>query len=390
MSDNGGGIERDDMQLTIERYATSKISDERDLENIVSYGFRGEALASISEVSSFRIQSKQAHATIGHELRRDGERFQVKEIPYATDHGTTVLVQDIFHSIPVREKFLKSDSTEQQYISKLFIDYALAHTDKHWTLSRDGKQVRNLLPADSLMTRVLQVTKPEWEEKLKALSFKDEQIEVRGLAGDATLHFTSTQYFHIFVNGRPVEDKLIKKAIMQAYQRQLVPGMYPFVILFVQIDPQLVDVNVHPRKQEVKFLDPGSIFSLVESTIKQAIGEMKVNYAAFRQQEVKQYNGFNRGGSFGRGSQADGGNSIGTVGGDNGGFPFRGAGLGEQQDFRPHQGDAMSGRGWQQSLELSHRLTHLDSDLPEQETFLLDQEHVVVVGQLWQSYIILE
>lgn len=179
VADDGGGIGRDDMPLTIERYATSKITDERDLENIISYGFRGEALASISEVSTFRIQSKQQENEVGHELWRDGEHFQVKEISYGDTHGTSVFIQDIFHAIPAREKFLKSDATERQYISKLFIDYALAHPDKHRTLSKDGKQVWNLAPAQSLMTRVLQVTKAEREGKLKPLAFQDEQVEIR-------------------------------------------------------------------------------------------------------------------------------------------------------------------------------------------------------------------
>ncbi len=369
VTDNGSGIEREDMELTIERYATSKISDERDLEAINSYGFRGEALASISEVSTFRIQSKQLGAQIGHELWRDGERFQVKEISYADDHGTSVFVQDIFHAIPVREKFLKSDATERQYISKLFIDYALAHPDKHRTLSKDGKQAWNLTPADSLMTRVLQVTKAEREGKLKPINFQDEQLEIRGLAGDATLHFTSAQYFHIFVNGRPVEDKLIKKAITQAYQRQLVPWTYPFVILFVQIDPSLVDVNVHPRKQEVKFLDPGSMFACVEATVKQSIGEMKVNYAAFRQVEVKQTMSWNA--SYGKGSVAPSriwgdldrvwNNSFFDTIRESGGWIF--APLFQQ---------------WLTSYE--------DSD----HSLVLDNQSVRLVGQLWQMYVMLE
>lgn len=182
---------------------------------------------------------------------------------------------------------MKSDVTERQYIQKLFIEYVLAHTSVHWTLSKDGKQLWNLSPAASLLERVLQVTKAEWEGNLKPLAYQDEQTQIRGVVGDANLHFTTSQYMHLFVNQRPVEDKLIKKALMQAYERQLVPGTMPFAVVFVQIDPTQVDVNVHPRKQEVKFLDPGSVFTLVESTVREAIGEMKVNYAAFRKPHVQ-------------------------------------------------------------------------------------------------------
>ncbi len=368
VTDNGSWIEREDMELTIERYATSKITSENDLENINSYGFRGEALASISEVSSFRIQSKQKWSAIWNELWRDGERYNVKEISYADEHGTSVFVQDIFHAIPAREKFLKTDATERQYISKIFIDYALAHTDKHWTLTKDGKQVWNLPPADSLMTRVLQVTKPEWEGNLKPLAYQDEQVELWGLAGDASLHFTSTQYLHIFVNGRPVEDKLIKRAVMQAYERQIVPWTYPFAILFVKIHPSLVDVNVHPRKSEVKFLDPGSMFSLVEMTIKQSIGEMKVNYAAFRQLEVKQ----TMSADYGRWN---------TTFADN-----RFWGVASQNSFWNSAFSwAQQSNVWGFNLFQSTLTEYVDDNM-----LVLDQQPVRLVGQLWNMYITLE
>lgn len=287
IQDNGEWISKDDLLLTIERYATSKIAQMEDLEHIMSYGFRGEALASISEVSIFRIQTKTKDSPIWYELYRSGSHFQIKEIPFATEHGTIVIVEDLFHMIPVREKFLKSDTTERWYIRKLLHEYAMLHFEKQWTIIKDGKNNLTLQPATSVWERLLWLTKPSWSENLKEVAYKDEQLNLYGLVWDASLHFPTWQYVHIFVNERPVEDKLIKKALMQAYQRQIVPWSYPFACLFIDIDPSLVDVNVHPRKMEVKFLDPWSMFTRVKESVQSAIGATKVNYAAFTKTPVQ-------------------------------------------------------------------------------------------------------
>lgn len=253
-------------------------------------------MASISEVSVFRLQSKhlpqpllegeEREAQIGYELYRSGGEYEIKQIAFAKKHGTTVFVQDIFHHIPVREKFLKTDATERKYIKSVFLNYAMVHWDKRWELSHNGKQMFLLLPAKSLVERLLDITKSDWEKNLKILQYQDSQLELAGVVGDSTLHFGSAQYFWLFVNNRPVQDRVLKRAIMEAYKRQIVPGSYPFVCLFVDIDPSQVDVNVHPRKMEVKFLDPGSIFTRVKDSIQTVIGVEKVNYAAFRKREV--------------------------------------------------------------------------------------------------------
>ena len=169
----------------------------------------------------------------------------------------------------------------------MFLQYALVHRDKKRELLKDGKSMYSFLPADSLMERVLSLTKKDREKNLKTLAYQDKQLEIFGVAGDASLHFATGQYFWLFVNGRPVQDRVLKSAVMEAYTRQIVPGSHPFVCLFVEIDPRQVDVNVHPRKLEVKFLDPGSVHTRVKTTIREAIGNQKVNYAAFNQHAVK-------------------------------------------------------------------------------------------------------
>ena len=326
IADNGHGMSPEDLRMSIQRYATSKISSAEDLEDIHSYGFRGEALSSISEVSMFRIQTKtvasvrpptssegaiflndtsplggeveganERNTDPAYELYRNEDRFDIKEIPFAREHGTTVYVEDIFHAIPAREKFLKADATEWKYVKTLISSYAIAHRDKSWTLHKEWKVIYNLTPAWSLMQRVLEMTKQWREQNLKPVLYQDQQIELTGVVGDATLHFSSGQYFWIFVNGRPVHDRVLKKAVMQAFKRQIVPGSYPFVCLFIDIDPHLVDVNVHPRKTEVKFLDPGGVFRLIERVVQEAIWWQKVNYAAFRRPDPSTGSGWHFG-----------------------------------------------------------------------------------------------
>jgi len=294
VEDNGSGISADDLMLTIERYATSKIASDSDLERIGSYGFRGEALASIGEVSTFRIQTKHkdSEEPVGLELWKDWGSYQTKQIAVPFDHGTVVSVADLFHSVPAREKFLKTDGTEWNYIKQLFLSYCMIHWDKELILENNGKNVFNLKPVESVMERMADLFQDDWEGKWRMVEWKNEQIHVYGVIGDASLHFPSQQYMHIFVNKRPVQDRLLKKSIMDAYERQIVPGSYPFAVLFVDIDPTKVDVNVHPRKLEVKFLDPGGVFTRVKESIKEQLWNQKVNYAAFTKHPVReQYSG---------------------------------------------------------------------------------------------------
>ncbi len=291
LQDNGAGISAEDLMLTIERYATSKITTDSDLETIKSYGFRGEALASIGEVSTFRIQTRHKDspdpALVGNELWKDWWVYQTKQVAVAFDHGTIVSVSDLFHSVPAREKFLKTDGTERNYIKQLFLSYSLIHWDKELVLENNWKNIFNLKPCGSVMERLWAIYQDDRAWKWKVVEWSDEKIHVFGVVGDASLHFPTGQNMHIFVNKRPVQDRLLKKSIMDAYDRQIVPGSYPFAIMFVDIDPTLVDVNVHPRKLEVKFLDPGGIFTRVKESIKEQLGEHKVNYAAFTKHPVR-------------------------------------------------------------------------------------------------------
>lgn len=378
ITDNGIGIAHEQLPLAVERYATSKIDRAQDLETIVTYWFRWEALATIAEVSGFRMQTRSADTPIPwvwYELSRVWWAFTTKEIPFATEQWTIVYVEDIFRAVPAREKFLKADATEWWYIKKLFVQYALMHRDKDWTLIHNNKHVFSLRPAASFLERVLALTKKDREGKLRHMHVKQENCEVYGLVWDASLHFPKGDRVHIFVNKRPVQDRLIKKALMQAYQRQIVPWTYPFALVCIDIDPSLVDVNVHPRKNEVKFLDPGSMFTLIKHTIQDTIGQQRVNYAAFQQKEVR---------SSPHQWKRSAPSSLNTQ---------QMKGLKHISTSHDLQGSSYA--TWhQQNLDLvmepqvSYSVSSWWSH--DQESLVMEWEYVRIVGQVWDSYILLQ
>ncbi len=276
VEDDGEGIDTEDIDLVLERYATSKIVDEEDLYSISSYGFRGEALASISEVSRLTIQTKRANSTIGQSLTKIGNEIHVKGMTFAGGHGTTVIVEDLFYNTPVRQKFLKSSQTEYFYCHDLFVNFALIHWDKRWVLKKDGKIVFDLPAASDLITRFGSIFKKERESNVHVMDFDGAPLRMYGVLSDASLTFGSPENIRIFVNARPVQDRILKKALLTAYERQITPGTYPLALLFVDIDPEHVDVNVHPRKLEVRFADPGSIYQAVKMAVKNALGNEKI------------------------------------------------------------------------------------------------------------------
>ncbi len=291
--DNGTWIEKGDLPLTITEYATSKISKLEDIYNIWSFWFRWEALSTIAEVSKFRIQSKTKEENIWYELSKLWKDINIQPIPLNFEHGTNIIVEDLFYNVPVRAKFLKSEQTEFKYIQELITNFAIKNYDIEFKLIHNGKIIKHFTKANSLFERLQQIYPKSWEENLLTLEHKDEIYEIYGVIGKSILKFNSNK-IKIFINSRPVKDKIIQKAVMQAYSRWLEPGLYPFVILFFNIKPDLVDVNIHPRKEEVKFLDPGSIYNLILNTVKNTIEqekwlEYKTNYVDFSKQRFWNY-----------------------------------------------------------------------------------------------------
>lgn len=281
VQDNGSGIEVLDMDLVLERYATSKIDTAEDIYSLSSYGFRWEALASIAEISKITLTSKTSFSDIGIQLTKKWDTVVQKPQSVGFTHGTHVLIEDIFYNVPVRQKFLKSSQTEYYYCYNYFLDIALCHIDKHFIFQKSGKVVFDVAPVWSLSERVYQLLKKDWKEHVYEVDHQEDNIVVQGIVGDSTLHFGSAEHMRLYVNHRPIQDKIIKKAIMEAYRRQIVPWEYPFVCLFIHIDPGMVDVNVHPRKLEVKFLEPQKIYDIVYRIISAQLWHQKISTGQF-------------------------------------------------------------------------------------------------------------
>ena len=276
LQDNGCGIELSDMDLLLERYATSKIDSEQDLFSLKSYGFRGEALASIAEVSKISVLTKTKYAEIWTKLVRRGNENVIKHLGVPFEHGTLITVEDLFYNVPARLKFLKSAQTEFYYCYNYFVDIALYHYDKAFILKKNDKLIFDLKPARDLQSRILDLFKKDWWEKLIPLAQKFEKLEISGVVSDASLRFGSGENIKIYVNERPIQDKIIRKALMDAYARQITPGEYPMAILMFKIEPSEVDVNVHPAKLQVKFADSQMIYQVVYQTISELLGKHKI------------------------------------------------------------------------------------------------------------------
>ena len=276
VQDNGSGIELSDMDLLFERYATSKIYSEQDLYNLHSYGFRGEALASIAEVSKTSVISKTAYAEIGTKLTKVAGQNTTRHQPVGFAHGTIVTVEDLFYNVPARLKFLKSAQTEFFYCYNYFVDVALYHHDKYFIFKKNEKIVFDLPPTDGLFDRIQDVFKKDRSSNLHTVEYQDDTITVQGYVSDSQLRFGSAEHIRLYVNSRPVQDKIIKKALMDVYHRQITPGEYPFAFLMIESTSGTVDVNVHPRKLEVKFADPGKMYDIIFQSVQKSLRDNRI------------------------------------------------------------------------------------------------------------------
>lgn len=276
IEDDWSGIEFSDMDLLLERYATSKINSEDELFNIKNYWFRWEALASIAEVSKTTVISKTAYSEIWTKLIKRWTENIKKNVPVWFNHWTLVSIEDIFYNVPARQKFLKSAQTEFYYCYNYFVDVALWHYDKHFILKKNDKIVFDLLPQEWLLGRITDIYKKDRSTNLLDINYKDENVGLWWVVSDSSLRFGSAENIKIYVNSRPIEDKVIKKALMDAYYRQIMPGEYPLAILVLDVKTDMVDVNVHPSKLQVKFRDSRKIYEIIYGNIKNVLWWNKI------------------------------------------------------------------------------------------------------------------
>lgn len=276
VNDDGHGMTRDDLALSVERHCTSKL-DEADIMAIHTLGFRGEALPSIGSVANLTIESRHADEAHAWSVSVEGGRKSEPK-PAALSCGTQVIVRDLFFSTPARLKFLKSERAETAAITETVKALALAHPDKRFVLTGpDRSRIDlptsgpDLEPAGARRTRIAQVLGKAFLENSVALDAEREGARLTGMIGLATFNRANSLHQFAFVNGRPVRDKVILGAIRGAYADVLHRGRFPVVCLFLEVDPSRVDVNVHPTKADVRFRDSGQVRGLIVGAIHQAL-----------------------------------------------------------------------------------------------------------------------
>ncbi len=267
--DNGCGMSDEDLPLCFQRHATSKISSIEDLFSIRTMGFRGEAMASIASVSQVQVKTKRAEDSNGWEYEIHGGAAG-EIFPVATQDGTSISIRNLFFNVPARRQFLKTDVTELRHILRTVQYAALAFPGIAFQVIADGETVYNL-PSDALQNRIVSLFGSAYKASLIEFSEETSYLKIYGFASDPKLAKKSRGEQFLFVNGRPFQHRYLTHVILSLYDAWTRNNEYPFYTLFFEIDPNKVDVNVHPAKMEVKFEDERSVIQLAKSVVNKAL-----------------------------------------------------------------------------------------------------------------------
>ncbi len=260
--DDGSGIERADLERVFLKHATSKLEKILDLNTLHSYGFRGEALASISSVSKIVLHTKHAHDEMGSEvIYQDGKIVSIR--PSSISQGTDISVLDLFSNVPARKKFLKAKATENKALTDIFNKFALSNPDIAFTLDIEGSTKH--FPAEDSKARASQILKIDASNLIPILY--DGQVHVEGFVVHPRFFLKSKASQFTFVNGRTINDSAIYKGVVDGYDTFLMKNQYPGFVVFITLDPSRVDVNVHPRKTEVRFDNPSDVYKSVKTAV---------------------------------------------------------------------------------------------------------------------------
>lgn len=266
IDDDGVGIYPDDLRLAVKRHATSKLKDAADLFNVATMGFRGEALASVAAISKLSITSRVQDADSAWELEIEGGR-EVRYGPRPRPLGTSVRVLDLFFNTQPRRKFLKTPATEFRYIADVVRTLALANPSIGFTLRHNQRELVNLPPVDEPGTRVNKILGDSFVEDSIELNVERNRMRLYGWIGSPSFTRSNSSRQFFYVNGRHVQDHLISHAVRQAYQDVMFHGRHPMFVLFLELDPDLVDINVHPTKREVRFRESRAVHDFLMSSI---------------------------------------------------------------------------------------------------------------------------
>ena len=275
--DNGCGVSLDDLPLSLARHATSKIKGLDDLESLESLGFRGEALASVASVSRLALKSTVAGHP-GYQVESEGSDMEPVVSPVAHPAGTTVEVVDLFFNTPARRKFLRTEKTEFSRIDDAIKRLALSHLDVGFRLDHNGRNQFNFNPCNNAVDRehrVASICGPAFMEQALPLDQSSDGIRLSGWMGLPTFSRSQADLQYFYVNGRSVRDKVVSHAVRKAYQDVLYQGRHPAYVLFLELDPGAVDVNVHPTKHEVRFRDSRHVHNFLYGTLHRVIAEVR-------------------------------------------------------------------------------------------------------------------
>lgn len=278
--DNGAGILKEDLPLALSRHATSKIRELTDLETIASLGFRGEALASISSVSRLTLQSRAqvAEDEFAWQVQAEGQEMLAEVTPVSHPHGTTVEVRDLFFNMPARRKFLRTEKTEFARVEETVKRLALSRFDVHFTVNHNQRAIHQLQAARSefeKQRRVSLVCGPAFVESSVSVDVERAGLRLWGWVSLPTFSRSQADLQYFYVNGRIIRDKLVAHAIKQAYRDVLFHGRHPAYVLYLELAPATVDVNVHPTKHEVRFRDSRLVHDFLFSALHKALAEVR-------------------------------------------------------------------------------------------------------------------
>ncbi len=268
VGDNGSGMTREDAALSVERFATSKITIETDLQKIRTLGFRGEALPSIAAVSQFELLTREQENVQGTRIRIVGGKTEMDVA--GAPIGTLITARELFYNVPARKKFLKAPLRETELVTKTVVNYALAYPHIGFRLAVDGKDSL-LAPPSSPLERIGAVWSREAAAEMIAVEYDSFDLKVRGFISKPSFARASRDWINFYVNGRPIRSGLLVVMLERPYAGRLPPNRHPLAVIQIELDPQYVDVNVHPRKAEVRFFQERSIYGAVQQAVEHTL-----------------------------------------------------------------------------------------------------------------------
>lgn len=272
--DNGFGMSETDARLSFERHATSKIQAAEDLFNLHTKGFRGEALASIAAIAHVELQTKKEASELGTRIKIEGSKLVTQEV-ITTPTGTSIAVKNLFYNIPARRNFLKSDAVELRHIIDEFQRVALAHSNIKLVLYHNGNELFNL-PSSNERQRIVNILGGKTNEKLVPIQEDTDIVKISGFVGKPEFAKKSRNEQFFFVNNRFIKSPYLHHAITAAFEGLLKEKMQPSYFIYLQVNPETIDINIHPTKTEIKFDDEHSLYAMLRATVKHSLGQFNI------------------------------------------------------------------------------------------------------------------